>query len=90
MTLKTYLSALGDDRLRPTAFRVALFVGSLYFLINHGNAVLDGTMTRGRWVSVLLSYCVPYCVNIHGQLASQLRIESQLRTSHTGDEIIVP
>lgn len=77
MNLKTYLHALGDNRLRPTALRVALVVGSIYFVINHGSAVLEGTMTSSRWVSVVLSYCVPYCVNIHGQLVSRLRTEAE-------------
>lgn len=49
------------------ALRVALIVGSLLFTINHGAALVQGKMTKGRWVSALLTYCVPYAVSIHGQ-----------------------
>ncbi|NEP47338.1 MAG: hypothetical protein F6K65_00175 [Moorea sp. SIO3C2] len=51
----------------PTALRVALVVGSLLFVINHGSALLQGQMTQQRWISAGLTYMVPYLVNIHGQ-----------------------
>ncbi|MEH2252324.1 nitrate/nitrite transporter NrtS [Nostoc sp.] len=51
----------------PTAFKVALFIGSLLFTINHGWAVLTGQMTSERWISVSLTYIVPYMVSIDGQ-----------------------
>ncbi|MBH8576286.1 nitrate/nitrite transporter NrtS [Nostocaceae cyanobacterium CENA369] len=51
----------------PTAFKVALFIGSLLFTINHGWALLTGHMTSERWISGGLTYIVPYMVSIHGQ-----------------------
>ena len=54
-----------------TALQVAIVVGSLLFIINHGVTVARGEMTQGRWVSALLSYCVPYAVSIHGQYIAQ-------------------
>jgi hypothetical protein len=52
---------------------VALIVGSLVFLINHGWAMLHGQMTPSRWVSGVLTYAVPYMVNIHGQYIRRKR-----------------
>ncbi len=49
------------------ALKVALIVGTLLFGINHGKAVYEGQMTAERWVSVFLSYLVPYCVYIVGK-----------------------
>lgn len=49
------------------AVRVAIIVGTILFTINHGSALAQGKMTRTRWLSALLTYCVPYAVNIHGQ-----------------------
>ncbi len=49
------------------AMKVAMVVGSLLFLINHGQAVMNGKMTRSRWISGLMTYCVPYMVSLHGQ-----------------------
>jgi hypothetical protein len=62
-----YCLALIDPTKMRTAIRVALVVGSVLFTINHGAAFVQGKMTRGRWASALLTYCVPYAVSIHGQ-----------------------
>lgn len=67
VSIRGYLLALGDPRLRIKALRVALVVGTLLFLINHGVALGAGAMTRQRWAAAGLTYLVPYAVNIHGQ-----------------------
>ena len=65
--VKDYCLRLIDKQMMPTAIRVALVVGSLLFIINHGSAFLSGNMNRDRGLSAGLSYLVPYGVNIHGQ-----------------------
>lgn len=67
VTVKGYLAALVDRRLAGQAIKVALLVGTVLFTINHGPALKSGTMTQQRWISALLTYLVPYGVNIHGQ-----------------------
>ncbi|ELS04849.1 hypothetical protein Xen7305DRAFT_00045850 [Xenococcus sp. PCC 7305] len=79
--LKEYSSALMNPKLASTGVKVAIVVGSVLFTINHGNAVVKGQMTRDRWLSGLLTYIVPYMVNIHGQFISKskkLKIEDYL------------
>lgn len=71
-TLVEYCSCLVDRTMVPTAFKVALIVGTALFGINHGKALLKGDMSRDRWLSAGLTYIVPYMVNIHGQYASRL------------------
>ena len=71
--LNGYVQALFNRQLAPTAFKVALIVGTILFTINHGAAVVRGNMNRNRWLSGLLTYLVPYCVNIHGQYVSRDR-----------------
>ena len=66
-SIKEYCRSLIDPQLAPMAIQVALVVGTLLFIINHGVAVAKGKMTRQRWLSAVLTYVVPYCVNIHGQ-----------------------
>lgn len=66
-----YLLALGDPAMMRVASRVAVVVGSILFTINHGIPLLQGTMTQGRWISAVLTYCVPYAVSIHGQYVAQ-------------------
>ncbi|NEP42146.1 MAG: hypothetical protein F6K35_24165 [Okeania sp. SIO2H7] len=71
--LKGFFAALCDRHLMPTAIKVAFIVGSILFVINHGSVLIEGTMTKQRWISALLTYLVPYAVNIHGQYVSKLR-----------------
>lgn len=65
--IKGYFASLFNPQLVPTGFKVALVVGSILFMINHGNAVFKGEMNRERWISGLLTYIVPYLVNVYGQ-----------------------
>ncbi|WP_353259543.1 nitrate/nitrite transporter NrtS [Prochlorothrix hollandica] len=53
--------------------RVALVVGSVLLCINHGAVLIQGKMTRDRWIAAALTYIVPYCVSTHGQWSSQQR-----------------
>lgn len=74
--LKGYFASLIDPKFVPTALKVALVVGSILFMINHGHALLTGTMERDRWISAGLTYLVPYFVNIHGQYINIYRHKS--------------
>jgi len=69
-SLKSYLQALKNPTMIPTALRVAGIIGTLLFLINHGSALWQGKMTANRWLAGIFTYIVPYCVNIHGQWSS--------------------
>ena len=71
--LQGYCAALLDRKLMQTALKVAAVVGTFLFMINHGSALVQGQMTRSRLMSGLLTYLVPYAVNIHGQYISRLR-----------------
>lgn len=71
--LKKFWGSLVNPQFIPTGIKVALVVGSMLFLINHGNALIQGQMSRDRWISALLTYCVPYMVSIHGQSINHRR-----------------
>jgi hypothetical protein len=72
-SLKGFCVSLFHPKFVPMALKVALFVGTVLFAINHGNALLQGQMNRDRWISAVLTYCVPYMVSIHGQYVSHSR-----------------
>jgi hypothetical protein len=72
-SIQGYGASLVNPKFAPTGIKVALMVGSILLVINHGQAVLKGQMSRERWISALLTYCVPYLVSIHGQYSSTLR-----------------
>jgi hypothetical protein len=65
--LKEYFLSLGDSEFILTGLKTALVVGTLLFLINHGAALLRGEMTVERWISTIVTYVMPYLVNVHGQ-----------------------
>jgi hypothetical protein len=67
VSVRGYLSALVDRKFMGQGVKVALLVGTVLFTINHGPALKAGMMTRQRWISALLTYLVPYSVNVHGQ-----------------------
>ncbi|MGF1459936.1 MAG: nitrate/nitrite transporter NrtS [Leptolyngbyaceae cyanobacterium] len=71
--VRGYVAALGNPTMMGMAVRVALVVGTILFAINHGAALAQDKMTRTRWLSALMTYCVPYAVNIHGQYVMQSR-----------------
>lgn len=75
--MKTYLHALRNREMMPTAIRVALVVGTILFMINHGSALAEGKMNRNRWFAALLTYIVPYCVNIHGQMSCEIKFSQR-------------
>jgi hypothetical protein len=66
-----------DPVFRVTALKVSMIVGSALFVVNHGMAVIDGDMTRSRWLSAVVTYLVPYTVSVHGQYVAKLRREAE-------------
>ena len=74
-SLQKYLLSLKDRELMPTAIKVAMVIGSVLFVINHGYAFMHHEMTRVRWISAIITYLIPYSVNIHGQFLARSRQE---------------
>jgi len=77
--LNGYIASLFDRELIPTGLKTALFVGTLLFLINHGFAFWRGEMNFERWVSVGITYLMPYLVNVHGQYSNRRKLSQASR-----------
>ena len=45
------------------AFKVALIIGIVLAIINHGDHVYLGTMTITNWTKILIIFFVPFCVS---------------------------
>ena len=84
--IKEYFIALRNPKMASTALRVALIVGTVYFVINHGYAFMQNKMNTSRWISGFLSYAVPYCVNVHGQLISRRRATRNITSAHDSQD----
>ena len=57
--------------------KMALVIGTLLALINHGQAVLSGHFTSDRLVSLLLTYCVPFAVALYSQVQGKRQRDSE-------------
>jgi len=51
------------------ALKVALLVGSVLIVINQYEALFGDQ--EFRWLPALLTYCVPFCVFLAGQISCQ-------------------
>ena len=55
------------------ALKIALAVGTILAAINHGDAILEASMTTTAWVKVLLTFCVPYGVSWYSAVQAERR-----------------
>ena len=63
-----------------TALKTALVVGSLLVIINQYDKIIDGEWPP--WPQIVLTYCVPYCVNTWGA------IKAKMKQAEAGEHII--
>lgn len=59
------------------AGRIALLVGTVLALINHGDRLIYGGMQTGDYVKILLTYFVPYCVSTYSSVQAARFAESR-------------
>lgn len=60
--MKSWLAIALEESVRRRAFKVAVIVGSILALINHGDAMVAGMVTLTIAIKIALTFLVPYCV----------------------------
>ena len=50
------------------ALKLALVVGTILALINHGQALVSGHFTFEQLIPMLITYCVPFSVSMYSQV----------------------
>ncbi len=60
--MKAWLAVAWEASVRKRALKVALVVGSILAVVNHGDVVLTGQATTTVWIKIVLTFLVPYCV----------------------------
>lgn len=60
------------------SMKMALVVGTLLALINHGQAIVTGHFTSDRLLPLLLSYCVPFAVAMYSQIQAKRQRDRSL------------
>ena len=75
-TDNSFLALATRGQIVRSACKVALLVGTILVLINHGVAIAGGTVGADNLLQIALTYLVPYCVStysavraIQGQVA---------------------
>ncbi len=61
--MKEFFRLARQPRVVQRALKSAVVVGLVLLAINHGDALLHGEMTRGRWFKMALTVLVPYAVS---------------------------
>ena len=93
-------SKLSQSRTRPrslTAYclerdtllfslKMALVVGTLLAVINHGQALLTGHVTLGELLPLCLTYCVPFAVAMYSQVQGKRQRDLSPTESHVPSE----
>ncbi len=74
-----YLTIALSNEVVVTALRLALVVGTILALINHGAEILQGTLTKGNIYQIALTYLVPYSVSTYSSVkAIQKRVNTNI------------
>ena len=61
--MHNWLRLAWSASIRTRAIRMALFIGTLLALINHGDALLSGHIAAPQFARIALTYLVPYCLS---------------------------
>lgn len=66
--MNAFISASLRPEVVRTAFRIAIIVGTVLALINHGPAIFSLTLKMQNIAQILLSYLVPYSVSTYSSV----------------------
>jgi hypothetical protein len=61
--IRDWLRTASTKRVVVRGLKYSVVVGSILIFINHGNAIVDGTVDATRLIQMLLTLLVPYCVS---------------------------
>ena len=68
-----------------TAIRVSLLVGSVLALINHGDSIINLSLSTQNIIQILLTYFVPYCVSTYSGVKALKSQQRQLNRTINSD-----
>jgi hypothetical protein len=68
------------------SLKMALVVGTLLAVINHGQALLTGHFTPGELLPLCLTYCVPFAVAMYCQVQGKRQRDLAPKELHVPNE----
>lgn len=60
------------------SLKMALVVGTLLAVINHGQAIITGRFTSDQLLPLCLTYCVPFAVAMYSQIQGKRQRDRSL------------
>ena len=76
----SYLNLAFRKSVIRRAIKIALVVGCILALINHGDRIIFQDMKPVDWFKILLTFCVPYCVST---VSSVLAIKQEVKINES-------
>ena len=76
----SYLNLAFRKSVIRRAIKIALVVGCILALINHGDRIIFQDMKPVDWFKILLTFCVPYCVST---VSSVLAIKQEIKINES-------
>ncbi|HAS6173162.1 TPA: hypothetical protein I7155_01930 [Vibrio vulnificus] len=71
-TLSDFISTAKTPSILKRSIKVAVIVGTVLMMINHGDALLAGQVESERVLKILLTYMVPFCVSTQASVSATL------------------
>jgi hypothetical protein len=71
------------------AIKVALVVGSILMLINHGDVILSNGLSIKELTKITLTYLVPYCVSTYSSVEAVCVAENKPSINKIIGELLV-
>lgn len=70
--LRRWFSLAIEKNTLKRSIKVAMIVGTLLMLINHGDIIFKGEIQLNHMLKILLTYLVPYLVSTYSSVESKL------------------
>lgn len=67
-TEPSFLSLASEKSVRARATKIALIVGSILALINHGDRLVAMSLDGTAVLKIVLTFLVPYCVSTYSSV----------------------
>jgi Mg/Co/Ni transporter MgtE len=75
--MKLYIKYAKSRVIFIRSIRVSLVVGTVLAIINHCDAIIDGTFNSTNLFQVILTYLVPFLVATYGSVSHARHIEME-------------
>lgn len=75
--MRQWLALAMDSTTIIRSMKVALVVGTVLVIINHGDALIAGELDLVRLIRICLTYFVPFAVSMYATVTAHYRIENK-------------